>query len=80
MVVRPAVAAAGEVPIDGRGLFRRKLVIQIFPESEQDLLTVHSPYLFAMSVLADGWKENSSAARLVPVAFRLTAERGTSKP
>ena len=42
MVVRPAVAAAGEVPIDGRGLFRRKLAVQIFPQSLRDVGTLHS--------------------------------------
>jgi len=33
--------ASGQVPIDGRGLFRRKLVIQIFPQSLEDLSTFH---------------------------------------
>jgi len=42
VVVRPAVAAAGEVPIDGRGLFRRKLAVQIFPQSLRDVGTLHS--------------------------------------
>jgi hypothetical protein len=36
------MAAAGEVPIDGRGLFRRKLAIQIFPQSLRDVGTLHS--------------------------------------
>jgi hypothetical protein len=29
------------MPIDGRGLFRRKLIIQIFPQSLEDLSTFH---------------------------------------
>jgi hypothetical protein len=34
--------ASGQVPTDGRGLFRRKLVVQIFPQSLDDLSTFHS--------------------------------------
>jgi len=48
VVVRSAVAAAGEVPIDGRGLFRRKLAIQIFPQSLRDVGTLHS-HLFLIA-------------------------------
>jgi hypothetical protein len=40
-VVRLTVATPGQVPADGRGLFRRKLAIQIFPQSRRDLGTLH---------------------------------------
>ena len=41
----PAVGTAGQMMIDGRGLFRRKLAIQIFPQSFDDLGTLHSHIL-----------------------------------
>jgi hypothetical protein len=41
-VVGAAVRAAGKMPVDGRGLFRRKLAVQIFPQSLRDLGTLHS--------------------------------------
>ena len=60
------------------GLFRPELLIQIFPESDQNFLTEHSPYPFAMSLLAHGWKENSSAAHLVPAALWPGLNGGTA--
>jgi hypothetical protein len=40
--------APGKMPVDGRGLFRRKLAIQIFPQSLRDFETLHShPFLMA---------------------------------
>ena len=47
-VVGAAVRAAGKMPVDGRGLFRRKLAIQIFPQSLYDFETLHShPFFMA---------------------------------
>jgi hypothetical protein len=40
-VVGLAIGAAGEMPAHGRGLFRGKLAIQIFPQSPGDLGTLH---------------------------------------
>ena len=47
-------------------LFRPELVIKIFPQPEQDFLTIHAPYPFATSPPADGWKKNSRGGHLVP--------------
>jgi hypothetical protein len=41
VVVGTAPGTSGQMPFDGRGLFRRKLVIQIFPQSLDDLSTFH---------------------------------------
>jgi hypothetical protein len=38
---REAGGTAGEVPPDRGGLFRRKLPVKIFPESINDLWTIH---------------------------------------
>ena len=47
-VVGATVRAAGKMPVDGRGLFRRQLAIQIFPQSLYDFETLHShPFLMA---------------------------------
>ena len=40
-VVGLTVRAPGQVPADGRGLFRRKLAVKIFPQSPGDLGTFH---------------------------------------
>jgi hypothetical protein len=40
--VEQAGGTSGEVPADGAGLFRRKLVVKIFPESIDDIWTFHS--------------------------------------
>jgi hypothetical protein len=42
MVMRTAEPAGGQVQIDGGGLFRRKLAIQIFPQPIDDFGTFHS--------------------------------------
>lgn len=47
-VVGPAMRTSGQMPVDGRGLFRHKLAIQIFPQSLRDFETLHShPFLMA---------------------------------
>lgn len=52
-VVRATVRAPGQMPVDGRGLFRHKLAIQIFPQSLRDFETLHSyPFLTAPVRLA----------------------------
>ena len=63
-VVGPAMGAAGKVPVDGRGLFRRKLAIQIFPQSLRDFDTLHShPFLTAQVRLALGHALLNTAPR-----------------
>ena len=42
--------APGKMPVDGRGLFRRKLAIQIFPQSLRDFETLHSHPFFMAQV------------------------------
>jgi hypothetical protein len=37
------------------GLFRPELLIQIFPEADQNLLTFHEAFLFPKSLLVDAW-------------------------
>ena len=47
-VLRATVRAPGQMPVDGRGLFRHKLAIQIFPQSLYDFETLHShPFFMA---------------------------------
>jgi hypothetical protein len=48
------------------GLFRPELLIQIFPEADQDFLTFHAAFLFATSLLAHAWEKNSRTSGLVP--------------
>src|SRR6476660_2765275 len=50
---RQTVGTACQMIIDGRGLFRRKLPVQIFPESFDDLGTLHSQS--SITVPADSW-------------------------
>src|SRR5512138_3681006 len=40
-VVGPTVRTARQMPVEGRSLFRRKLAVQIFPQSPCDLGTLH---------------------------------------
>jgi hypothetical protein len=49
------------------GLFRPELLIQIFPEADQDFLTFHAVFLFALSLLAHAWEKNSRTSYLVPL-------------
>jgi hypothetical protein len=49
-------------------LFRPELLIQIFPEADQDFLTFHASFPFATSLLADAWEKNSRTSYLVPRA------------
>jgi hypothetical protein len=49
------------------GLFRPELLIQIFPEADQDFLTFHAAFLFATSLLARAWEKNSRTTHLVPL-------------
>jgi hypothetical protein len=37
------------------GLFRPELLIQIFPEEDQNLLAFHESFPFPKSLLADAW-------------------------
>jgi hypothetical protein len=63
-VVGPAVRAPGQMPVDGRGLFRHKLAIQIFPQSLRDLETLHSyPFLTAQVRQAHGHALLNSTSR-----------------
>lgn len=64
-VVGPAMRASVQMPVDGRGLFRRKLAIQIFPQSLRDFETLHShPFLMAQVRQALGHALLNSAPRL----------------
>jgi hypothetical protein len=49
------------------GLFRPELLIQIFPEADQDFLTFHAAFLLATSPLAHAWEKNSRTSYLVPL-------------
>ena len=60
-----AMRTAGKMPADGRGLFRRKLSIQIFPQSLDDFGTFHShTFLMAQVRLAHGHAQLNSAPSL----------------
>jgi hypothetical protein len=65
---RIALRTVAQVRRNGPGLFRPERLIQIFPESDQNLLTLHGPYPLAMSLLTNGWRKNSRNGSLVPVA------------
>ena len=63
-VLRATVRTPGQMPVDGRGLFRHKLAIQIFPQSLRDLETLHSyPFLTAQVRQAHGHALLNSTSR-----------------
>jgi hypothetical protein len=63
-----ALRAVAQVHCHGPGLFRPERLIQIFPKTRQNLLTLHAIYPLAMSLLTRGWRKNSRNGFLVPLA------------